>query len=116
MAGNYSGVAGKRWMGLVARVGCVLCSRHMGINDTPAQVHHMKLGTGASDRASDFLTIALCPEHHVGALGVHKLKEHGIYLRYKCSEIDLLADTVSGVNDLLYNTGARASTSTEGVS
>lgn len=53
----------------------------------------MKLGTGASDRASDFLTIALCPEHHVGSGGVHVLKERGLYLRYKCSEIDLLADT-----------------------
>lgn len=86
--------AGKRHMGRVARIGCVLC-RHMGLaNDTPVVVHHMKLGTGASDRASDFLTIALCPEHHVGKSGVHELKEKGLRLRYNLSEIDLLAMTL----------------------
>lgn len=98
---------GQRWMGLVARVGCVLCSRSMDIHDSPAVVHHMKFGTGASDRASDFLTIALCPEHHVGESGVHTLKERGLRLRYNCSELDLLADTIAGVNEMLYNAGSR---------
>ena len=98
--------ASERWMGLVARVPCVLCT-HMGLGESPACVHHMKLGTGAGKRASDFLGIALCPEHHVGAGGVHKLKEHGLMLRYGLSEIDLLAMTIAGVNDLLYNAGLR---------
>ena len=88
--------AGKRHMGKVARVPCVLC-RHMGLGDTPALVHHMKLGTGASDRASDMLTIALCPEHHVGKTGVHTLKEKGLRLRYGLSEIDLLAMTLEAM-------------------
>jgi hypothetical protein len=86
--------AARRHMARVARIGCVLC-RHVGLaNDSPAIVHHMKLGTGASDRASDFLTIALCPEHHVGKSGVHTLKEKGLRLRYNLSEIDLLAMTL----------------------
>jgi hypothetical protein len=85
--------AARRHMGRVARVPCVLC-KHMGLGDSPAIVHHMKLGTGASDRASDFLTIALCPEHHVGESGVHTLKEKGLRLRYNLSEIDLLAMTL----------------------
>ena len=84
---------GSRHMGRVARVPCVLCAR-MGLGETPAQVHHLKYGQGASDRADDMLTVALCPEHHTGASGVHKLKEHGLYLRYRCSELDLLADTL----------------------
>lgn len=84
------------WMGLVAAVPCVLCER-LGLGATPAQVHHLKLGTGASDRAPDFLTVALCPEHHQGPSGVHALKERGLRLRYNCSEIDLLADTIKGV-------------------
>jgi hypothetical protein len=83
-------------MARVAKVPCVLCAR-MGLGETPAQVHHLKLGTGASDRASDLLTIALCEFHHTGAGGVHKLKEHGLYLRYKCSELDLLADTLEAL-------------------
>lgn len=87
---------GKRHMGRVARVPCVLCA-YMGLGDSPAQVHHMKLGTGASDRASDLLVIALCPEHHTGPSGVHQLKEHGLRLRYNLSEIDLLAMTLEAI-------------------
>ncbi len=83
-------------MGLVARVPCVLCTR-LGLGASPSVVHHLKFGTGANDRSSDFLAIALCPEHHVGASGVHTLKERGLHLRYKCSELDLLADTIRGV-------------------
>ncbi len=83
-------------MARVAQVPCVLCA-HLGLGATPALVHHMKLGTGASDRASDLLTIALCPEHHVGPSGVHTLKERGLRLRYNLSEIDLLAMTLEAM-------------------
>lgn len=88
--------AGKRHMHKVAQVPCVLCTR-MGLGETPSIVHHLKYGQGASDRASDFLTIAVCNEHHVGAEGIHTLKEHGLYLRYRCSELDLLADTLAAM-------------------
>jgi hypothetical protein len=88
--------AAQKWMGKVARVPCVLCAR-MGLGESPSLVHHIKYGQGASDRASDFLTVAVCPEHHVGPEGIHVLKEHGLYLRYKCSELDLLADTIAAV-------------------
>lgn len=88
-----------RHMGRVARVPCVICAR-MGLGDTPAQVHHLKYGSGASDRQSDFLTIAVCPEHHTGPSGIHQLKEHGLYLRYKCSELDLLADTLKAIEGM----------------
>lgn len=86
-------------MGLVARVPCVLCAR-MGLGNSPSQVHHLKYGTGASDRASDWLTVALCWEHHQGPSGIHTLKERGLYLRYKCSELDLLADTLKAISQL----------------
>ena len=86
----------KRWMGKVAKVPCVLCT-HLGLGETPSLVHHMKLGTGASDRASDYLTIALCQFHHVGEGGVHQLKEKGLRLRYNLSEIDLLAMTIEAL-------------------
>ena len=86
-------------MARVARVPCVLC-RHLGLGESPAIVHHMKCGTGASDRASDFLTIALCPEHHVGKSGVHTLKEKGLRLRYNLSEIDLLDMTLQALETM----------------
>jgi len=69
----------------------------MGLGDSPSIVHHAKFQTGASNRAADTLTIALCPEHHVGSGGVHVLKERGLRLRYNCSELDLLADTIEAV-------------------
>jgi len=77
----------------VAQVPCVLC-KHMGLGETPAQVHHLKYGSGASDKQDDCLTIALCPEHHTGKSGVHVLKEKGLRLRYNLSELDLLAMTL----------------------
>lgn len=87
---------GKRHMAKVARVPCVLCAR-MGLGDSPSVVHHLKYGQGASDRARDVLTIAVCEAHHVGPDGIHQLKEHGLYLRYRCSELDLLADTLEAI-------------------
>jgi hypothetical protein len=89
--------AGRRYMARVAEVPCVLCA-HMGLGDSPSQVHHLKYGSGAADRASDFLTIALCPEHHTGAGGVHTLKEKGLRLRYNLSELDLLAATIAAIH------------------
>jgi hypothetical protein len=81
----------------------------MGLGDSPSEVHHLKFGSGASDRASDFTVVALCVCHHRVEYpeSVHALKEHGLRLRYNLSEIDLLADTIAGVNDLLYATGNR---------
>lgn len=106
--GDYSVVEGSRWMGLVAKCPCVLCIR-MGMGETPALVHHMKMGTGASDRASDFLTIALCPRHHDGhANSFHVLREDQFYLMYGCREVDLLADTIAAVLALLHNAGHHA--------
>ena len=95
-------------MGLVARVPCVLCA-YMGLGDSPSEVHHMKFSTGASDRASDYTTIALCVRHHRVEYpdSVHALKEKGLRLRYNVSEIDLLAMTIEGVNNLLYEAGLR---------
>lgn len=90
--------AARRHMAKVARVPCVLCT-HMGLGESPAEVHHLKYGQGASDRASDFLVIALCPRHHKVEYpeSVHALKEHGLYLRYRLSELDLLAMTIEAI-------------------
>lgn len=85
--------ANQRHMGRVAGLGCIIC-RHMGLGETPAQVHHLEEETGAAQRQDDWLTIPLCPEHHVGASGVHTLKKDGLYRRYKASELDLLAQTL----------------------
>lgn len=86
----------KQHMGEVAALGCALCVR-LGWGKTPAQVHHLELETGAGQRQSDFLTIPLCPEHHTGGTGLHKLGARGFTRRYGVSELDLLAQTLEGL-------------------
>lgn len=80
-------------MDKVARLGCILC-KYLGHEGTPAEIHHIREGQGMSQRASNFLVVPLCPEHHRGGSGVHGLGERGFYTRYKLSELDLLAMTI----------------------
>lgn len=80
---------GKTYMARVRSIPCVLCEK-LGLGNTPSAVHH------AFDSAarSDFLTIALCYEHHQGASGFHQLGEREFNRRYKTSEAELLALTI----------------------
>ena len=83
-------------MGHVADLGCILC-RHLGLGKSPAHVHHLKEGVGLSQRASNWLTVPLCPEHHTGASGLHGLGTKGFRTRYKLDELDLLAMTLEAL-------------------
>lgn len=85
--------ASKRHMHRVAQIPCVLCKRQ-GRDTRGVHVHHIREGQGAAQRASDFLTVALCPDCHQGPNGVHGLGRKGFYARYKITELDLLADTI----------------------
>jgi len=53
-------------MGRVAELGCYLC-RELGYGPTPAQVHHVREGQGMGQRASNWLTVPLCAQHHTGS-------------------------------------------------
>lgn len=83
----------KAHMGRVAELGCILC-HHLGYGETPAEVHHIREGQGAAQRASDWLTVPLCPAHHRGAAGLHGLGTKGFYTRYRLTELDLIAMTI----------------------
>ena len=86
---------GRQYMGLVAQVPCVLCSRNGTPQNGRTFVHHIRDGQGMQQRAADWLTVALCESCHVGRGGVHGDKT---LLRIaKVSEIDLLADTIKAV-------------------
>ena len=78
----------------VASLDCVLCGRR------PVEVHHVKEGQGLSQRASHWLTVALCPECHRGPNGLHGLGTKGFYTRYKMDELDLLAKTIKAIHEL----------------
>ena len=89
-----STAAGKRHMGKVAAIACVLC-RRLGYGMKRAEVHHIRTGQGGAQRASDFLTVAACPECHRGPHGLHGDKS---LLRLAgVTELDLLADTIAEV-------------------
>lgn len=80
-------------MGRVAGIGCILC-RHLGYGQTAAHVHHIREEQGAAMRASDYLTVPLCPEHHQGATGIHGLGRRAFERTYRLTELDLLAMTL----------------------
>ena len=76
----------RAWMGRVASLPCACCGQY-GV-----QVHHIREGQGMAQRASNFLTVPLCPECHTGTYGVHGDKSR--MRARKLSELDLLADTI----------------------
>lgn len=45
------------YLDAVAALGCCLCGQ-------PAQIHHVRAGEGAGQRASDYRAIPLCQKHH----------------------------------------------------
>ncbi len=88
----------KQYMGKVAALGCILCNQ-LGYEDTPAEVHHLREGQGVAQRASHYLTIPLCPEHHRGQSGIHGLGRKGFEDQYHLTELDLLAMTIRKLNN-----------------
>lgn len=84
--------AAARHLQRVADLGCALCAR-LGHYDVPAEVHHIRAGQGAAQRASDFLTVPLCPDHHRGTHGIHG--DRAAFRNAAVGELDLLADTIS---------------------
>lgn len=79
----------------VADLGCLIC-RLLGLGPTPPQLHHPREGQGAAQRASDWLVVPLCREHHTGDSGVHGLSPRMFERRYGVSELDLVALTFEG--------------------
>lgn len=84
--------AERTYMGRVADLGCLLCGR-------PAEVHHIREGQGMAQRASNWLTVPLCPDHHRGSEGMHGLGERGFERRHRLGELDLLAETICKLNN-----------------
>lgn len=52
------------YLDAVAALGCCICLK-------PAQIHHVRAGEGAGQRAADYRAIPLCPKHHqTGGYGI----------------------------------------------
>jgi hypothetical protein len=80
------------YMGRVKSLPCVLCSLLGQPQGGVTEAHHIRTGHGMSDRANDFLTIALCVECHRGNNGFHGTKS--MMKIAKVTELDLLAETI----------------------
>ena len=58
----------KNALNKIAELGCILCSEFLGIEGTPAELHHVRR-YGAKRATSEILP--LCSEHHRGNTGLH---------------------------------------------
>ena len=87
----------KRYLNKLAELGCILC-RHFGIEDTPAEIHHLRARQGLSQRADDADAIPLCYEHHRGQSGFHGLGRRAFERRYGVTEDELLAEAKAALN------------------
>lgn len=79
-------------MGRVKSLSCVLCDLLGQPQTSVTEAHHIRTGHGLGDRASDFLTVALCVDCHRGTHGFHGTKT--LMRIAKLSEMDLLAETI----------------------
>lgn len=85
----------RAYMAAVKETPCVLCAA-LGQRQTgPTFAHHIREGQGISQRASDWLTVALCHDCHQGQLGIHG--DRTLLKLAKVSELDLLARTIAAV-------------------
>lgn len=71
----------------IARLGCILCSSVLGIEGSPAELHHIRRFGGKRSTSS---VIPLCPEHHRGNSGVHGLGAKGFERKWKVAQEELL--------------------------
>ena len=81
----------KRHFDRVANIGCILCKSVLGIQDSPAEIHHIY---DTADR-SDWLVVPLCHAHHRGKAGFHGMGERKFNMVYGTSETKLLAATIA---------------------
>lgn len=81
-----------RYLGKVKELDCVLCSLLGQGQTSVTEAHHIRTGHGLGDRASDYLTVALCVDCHRGTHGFHGTK--AMMKIAKLSELDLLAETI----------------------
>jgi hypothetical protein len=82
------------YMEAVHSVPCVICLKRLGRKVYGVHAHHAGEG---SDR-DDHLLVALCPEHHQGATGIHGMHRRGFHRFWKTTDMQLIAWT----NELLW--------------
>ena len=71
MAKKRPTVKERKYMSKVASFGCIACEKD-GLDDIPAEIHHVRKHTGMGLRPSHFDIIPLCSGHHrTNKISVH---------------------------------------------
>lgn len=86
----------KRYYAKVVMLGCIVC-RNIGYDDSPAEIHHIRLNGGTGLKSSNKEVIPLCHIHHrTGGYGLafHAGKE--AFEQAYGTELELL-DQVKGL-------------------
>jgi hypothetical protein len=82
-------VTAKDYIERIHELPCVICWKRLGVKTYGVHAHHV--GTGME--RDDFAVVALCPEHHQGATGVHGLHRRAFESMWKTSPVVMLAWT-----------------------
>lgn len=61
----------------------------MGMSCKCEELHH----AGDADERNDWAQVPLCYEHHQGETGVHGLHRRTFHMRYKLTDVQMLAIT-----------------------
>lgn len=88
--------AERRHMDRVAALGCILC-RRLGVHQSgKTDLHHIREGQGAAQRAPNWLVVPLCHDGcHQGRCGIHG--DRSMLRIAKADELDLLAWTIEAL-------------------
>ena len=76
----------------IASMSCVVCDALDLVQIHRTEVHHLREGQGASQRAPHYIVVPLCKACHTGPMGVHGDQT---YMRMaKMDELDMLNETI----------------------
>ena len=86
----------KQYYDKVARLGCIICRTVYGVNDSPAEIHHIRRFGGKRETSP---IIPLCPTHHRhGNTSFHGLGAKGFEKYYQLT-CESLVDKVKELLD-----------------
>lgn len=91
--------AEQQWLSDVAELGCICC-RNAGYGYSPAEIHHIRSGHGAGQRADHYSVLPLCPRHHRACYETGFHAAPATWQRLHGSERELLEQVKQDVREL----------------
>lgn len=95
----------KKYLECISELGCIVCL-NLGYEGTPCEIHHIRSGQGAGQRADDTEVIGLChPHHRTGGYGIAFHAGKRAWEEKHGTERELLAQTKTllGISNEQFN-------------